>query len=257
VDNTTDIAVQGDVLWVGTSNGLYRLQNGAVKRYGTDEGLPDIIVSTLTFDPANSSLLWVGTLRGLSLLNTADETITSWTPDKDNFPGPSIASLAFDQAGTLWVGAGYIEDLTGPGGQIALLRRQGESWETVGLPGAPFTDADHYVQSLADDGQGGLWVGTDSYAYHWDGTTWKQYRSEDGAPDAVPIQGLVVDGDVTWVATRYDGLFRLDSIGWLRLPRTILGTSEIFGLYQTSDGALWVLAPNSVVRLVGDPMDLE
>ena len=249
-----DIAVQGDAVWVGSSNGLIRLQQGRTRRYTTADGLTSNTVLDLAVDPANPDLLWLGLSDGVNRVNTADGSVETWTRESASELGPLVDTLHFDAAGVLWAGVGdYGEESAGAAG---LLRFDGTAWQVVGQEGDPFTVDDRAVWALADDGQGGLWVGTDLYLYHWDGADWRQYTETDGAPDD-GIVGLAVAGDVVWVATQYDGLYRLDSIGWYHLGNEGTGTLYLAGMLHTSDGALWIWGDSGVTRLVGDPLEFD
>jgi ligand-binding sensor domain-containing protein len=123
----------------------------------------------------------------------------------------------------------------------------------VGGPGNPFTPDDEWLHAIAQDAKGAVWVGTDEHVYRYEGERWQTYTEQDGAPEWTIIWDIQADGDVIWFATSYSGLYRLDSIGWLRLGAEGTGSVFIRGLYRTSDGALWILTTDGITRLVGDP----
>jgi ligand-binding sensor domain-containing protein len=253
-EETFDIAVQSDAVWVGSSSGLVRHQQGRTRRYTTADGLTSNTILELVFDPANPDLLWLGTADGVNRVDTADGSVETWARESAGALGPFVDALYFDAAGVLLAGVGdHAEESTGTAG---LLRFDGTAWQVAGKTGDPFTADDRTVWAITDDGQGGLWVGTDLYLYHWDGTDWRQYTQTDGAPDD-GIVGLAVAGDVLWVATQYDGLYRLDAIGWYRLGYEGTGTLYLEGLYHTTDGALWIWGDSGVTRLVGDPLAFD
>jgi ligand-binding sensor domain-containing protein/signal transduction histidine kinase len=52
-----------DVLWLGTRDGLYQVQNKAFHRYGTTEGLPHDSIRAIFEDHAG--VLWIGTQQGV------------------------------------------------------------------------------------------------------------------------------------------------------------------------------------------------
>ena len=254
---TQDFVLQGSAVWVATDSGLIRWEDGAIRRFTTADGLAADYVLSLALDPTVADLLWIGTLDGLDALDTAQgKVVATWTREADGFPGPAVSRLYFDRQGTLWVGTGYGLERTGSSGPALVRmtdRAQGQAatWESVALRDAPFVDDDWWVLSIAEDDQGNLWVGTDMYVYIREGDRWRRYDSQDGAPDGERVMGFQADGGVMWVATEYGGLFRHDARGWLRLGREGVGTRALLGLYQTRDGALWILTHNGIARWTG------
>jgi ligand-binding sensor domain-containing protein len=252
-----DLVLQGDAVWVASRDGLIRWENGAIRRYTVDDGLSHNEVLSLAIDPLIPEWLWVGTMNGLNVLNTADGTITTWTREEDTFPGPAISMLYFDTQGVLWIGTGYYEEWTGPGeGALVKMteREKGKEavWEIVAALGKPLLDDDSWVEAITMDDQGRLWVGTNTRLYLYEADRWRRYTSEDAAPEGPRITSIVTVGDVVWVGTT-DGLYRLDSFGWLQLGREGVGNEFITGLYRAADGALWVLTEGGIARLDGDP----
>jgi streptogramin lyase len=86
-------------LWLGTSIGLVRYQDGVVTRFTINDGLPSDDVKTIIEEPGGR--IWVGTFRGIT--SWQDGVITSWT-EKDGLPGGVVRSLYRDRDGVLWVG---------------------------------------------------------------------------------------------------------------------------------------------------------
>jgi ligand-binding sensor domain-containing protein len=254
---TQDLVVQGNVLWVATDSGLIRWEDGAVRRFTTADGLAADYVISLALDPTLPDLLWVGTLNGLDALDTAQgEIAVAWTRETDQFPGPAVSRLFFDQQGTLWVGTGYGLERTGSSGPTLVRvgdRTQGQAatWQSVASRDAPFVDDDWWVLSIGEDAQGNLWVGTDASVYVREGDQWRRYGSQDGAPEGERIMAFQMDGGVMWVATEYGGLYRHDARGWLHLGREGVGTRALLGLHRTRDGALWILTHNGIARWTG------
>jgi ligand-binding sensor domain-containing protein len=242
---------------VASRDGLIRWEKGAIRRYTVDDGLSHNEVLSLAVDPLIPDRLWVGTLNGLDLLNTADGTITAWTREEDTFPGPAISMLYFDTQGELWIGTGYYEEWTGPGeGALVKMteREKGKEavWEIMAALGKPLLEDDSWVEAITMDDQGRLWIGTNTRLYQYEADRWRRYTSEDAAPEGPRITSIVTVGDVVWVGTD-DGLYRLDSFGWLQLGREGVGNEFITGMYRAADGALWVLTEGGIARLESDP----
>jgi ligand-binding sensor domain-containing protein len=64
-DETKCVRVDGDRVWVGTTEGLACYENGRWRSYGVKDGLPHRVVLALDVSPETGDL-WVGTAGGLS-----------------------------------------------------------------------------------------------------------------------------------------------------------------------------------------------
>jgi len=104
VDRRVDaLAVQrrngSSTLWVGTSRGLYRVRGGAVRRFGTADGLRHQHVHSLAVLRDGSVL--AGTGRGAAIIHGDQvEPITV----KQGLPVASVWAAAEDRDGSLWLG---------------------------------------------------------------------------------------------------------------------------------------------------------
>lgn len=205
-------------LWVGTTAGLIRLQNGHEQRFTKADGLANDAVLSLA-EGRNGSI-WVGTDGGFSRWRNGD--IESFSP-KNGLSQSTVASLYEDREGSLWVGTkrglnqfvdrrtlplttseGLPSDDTGPVFQDA----RGVVWVgTLGAGLARFERrqssvlttrnglSSNSILALAGDADGTLWVGTD------EGLD----RIRDGRIAAIlpgAIRSLYADGeDTLWIGT--------------------------------------------------------
>ncbi len=245
-----DLKLQGQVVWIATEYGLVRWENGASRRYTTEEGLTSDFVTTLAFDPTTPDRLWIGTDHGLNALDTTSGAITPWT---DGLLGPQIAALAFDAQGVLWIGTGY--DTEQPdSGAPGLMTLYDGTLTAVAQRGAPLRDEDDRVQAIAFDDQGNVWIGTDEYVYRREGERWRRFAQADGAPENEDITLIFNTPDGLLVNSRYQGLYRFAAeSGWRLLGFGHGGGGTIHRLFRAADGALWMLTETGVVRVVGDP----
>ena len=252
--DTRALAMQGDVLWLGTGEGLVRWDGSQTTTFGVADGLIDPEIWALAVDANAPEMLWIGTARGLSRLDTATDTWQSWSTD--DLPGPAISMLQFDADGVLWAGTGYSVNWDGPR-EPALLRLVDGVWETVAELGAPFDEADGWVESVAWLDDGSLWVGTEYGLYRRDANgDWKHFTVvDDNAPEYVGIPALVPDGKGgMWVATEFYGLAHFDGRVWRWLGREGIGSGFVNDMFAARDGALWILTRDAIVRMTGDPL---
>ncbi len=85
--------------WVGASSGVYRLEHGALRRFGLEDGLPNLDVTSLVFD--RRGILWVGTHHGLARRDDARfVTDSAWGQLAHDY----VRSLRAGSDGALWIG---------------------------------------------------------------------------------------------------------------------------------------------------------
>jgi ligand-binding sensor domain-containing protein/signal transduction histidine kinase len=145
------------VLWIATKDGLYRRRNdGSVKRFTTQDGLPDNDIRVAYKDRDGS--VWLATGRGLSHLarevRDGQSIVTEFYTKKDGLIGELIYSIIRTTSGWLWVATSrglseFSPDPLPDGTRfINYTREHG------------FSDAG--IRSIAEDRDGNLWLGTES-----------------------------------------------------------------------------------------------
>ena len=96
--------VQNDgTVWAGTwGAGLSRFKDGEWKNFTSFDGLPANHIFMLYLDPEEN--LWVGTSKGLALLDKTSETFSVKTMT-DGLYAENVFSMAKGQADDLWIGS--------------------------------------------------------------------------------------------------------------------------------------------------------
>ncbi|GHT75547.1 hybrid sensor histidine kinase/response regulator [Bacteroidia bacterium] len=100
-------------LWIGTyGNGLYefdRTTQTVVNHFMSNEvlgiatiGLPNNWISALFLD--EKGLLWLGTYKGLSCMDTQNHTFITYTTDNSSLPSNVVLAVNQDKNGVLWIG---------------------------------------------------------------------------------------------------------------------------------------------------------
>ena len=148
---------QGAV-WAGTHGGLARWNGRA---WVADRGPPDlpspaVPIDALRADPDGT--LWVGT-RGAGLWRRRGDGWRRFTVE-DGLGSNTVSALLRDRAGHLWVatkGAGS--------GTLSWLASRAEPARFAAFPLPPTTCPDR-IEALAEDGEGGLWIGTELCGLH-------------------------------------------------------------------------------------------
>jgi len=151
------LAEEGNDMWVGTRGGLVRIDKttGVPTFYNSaNSGLPSNSVGSIAIDGTGTK--WMCTYVGLIKFDG-----TSWTTyntSNSGLPSNYITTLAIDGNGVKWIGSEIIP-LYGARLPMGLTKFDDTNWTTYntsnsGLPG-------DWVNSVAIDGNGTKWIGTD------------------------------------------------------------------------------------------------
>ncbi|MBH9552340.1 two-component regulator propeller domain-containing protein [Inhella gelatinilytica] len=197
-------AWEGDVLWVGTLHGLYRVDwaRRSAERVPLPTPRRHPRVDALLWD---GEQLWVGTLEGLVRRQGGAMRWMAHDPGRhDSLPHDRVNTLRHDAQGRLWVGtneglARWIED-----DRFEVFPR---------APGLPGSLAHDDIVSLAVDRQEHLWVATlgGGVCERQPGTV-TRFRCLDRS-DGLPhdnVGGLVLDDSGQVWGSTADGVFRVE-----------------------------------------------
>ena len=222
-----------DVLWIGTTAGLIRLQRGREQRFTKADGLAND--SVLSLAEGGNGSIWIGTDGGFSRWRNGE--VESFLP-KNGLSQSTVASLYQDREGSLWVGTKR--------GLNQFLDRRTLPFTTA--EGLPSDDTGPVFQ----DPRGVIWVGTlGAGLARFDGRRSSVLTKQDGL-SSNSILALAGDAKGTlWVGTDAG----LDQVRDGRTAAILPGT--IRSLYQDAAGTLWigtskgpaVLRDGSIVRL--------
>jgi streptogramin lyase len=216
-------------LWVATDGGVDLLPPGAAafRSMVRDSFLTDLTSTVLTDREGN---LWVGT-RGRGVARFHRSLFRSYTV-ADGLPNAEVAAVLEDRHGTLWIGtAGGLATLDGKGVHT-LPATAGERSEPI--------------LSLAEDGEGRLWKGTDTGVYR----TVRPLAGAGSPPRFERLPGIpstrirVIHADrrgAVWIGADTEGLFRYDGTGVVGFgAKDGLSQGAVRGLAETRDGSLWI-----------------
>lgn len=280
------LAVEGDVLWVGTSNGLlrYDLVREEQKSYTTKNGLLSNIIHTVAIDPKGNK--WIGTYGGgLSKFDgkqwttytpygsgsTASYGEASWTRfgSGKGLGDLWVYGVHFDPKGTLWVATWK-----------GVSRFDGKFFQTYTTDDGLI---DKWVYTLAQDQKGTFWFGTEGGVSRFDGKSWKSWTNKEGVgaevarvkpPEVADLQFVpqhhqggdkpleynpnyvvssVIDSqNRLWVGTLGGGLSQFDGKKWKSYTiQDGLAGNIIHALKFDAKGTLWIGTDGGVSRFDG------
>ena len=261
-DDVCCLAVDRNGLWIGTADGVLRLQQGQFHRYSTDDGLVSSTIDSIHV--TGEGALFVETADGWSQWDQtkfkplqhapgeleANEAGTVALPENSSWRFSS--TLVSDGARQWRVG----EELPSGRVQTVMVDREGLAW--VGMNGGLFVlSADkpaatpvtllngNSVLSLFEDSEGNHWVGTETSGLHI--LRRLAFRSEAALADqAVTSVVQTKDGSI-WVGTRDAGLRRVRTDGQEdQIPESKLTSAVILCLAPEWTGGLWVGTPDGL-----------
>jgi len=188
--------------------------------FTAEDGLADNAVTSIMEDADGS--LWFGTYNGVSRFDGHSFSTLAW-PDS---AAVTVLDIVQTSAGGIWIATNRgLFEYDG----VAVTRFRPE-----------LTDLAEGVDSLFEDRDGRLWIGTATGAVAMlDGSAIKSFGVESGLPPG-PVQDILQDrsGQI-WIASRsgvgrfQDGVFKSFSLGDTTERR------DVQALAATEDGALW------------------
>ena len=263
-DNITALVESTDgSLWVGTSQGLNRIQNGHIETWTTASGLPDDAVNALALDATGA--LWVGTGHGLARFDHGH-----WTA-QSGLAGDRIGALTASPDGSIWASdlrKGLVQIIAGrvvvpavklPSKEILslLVDREGALWMTFdrhglgriahgnlslyadvnGLPSNRTTGA------LLQDREGNLWIGQlDAGVVQLRAGKFAVWGKPEGLSGNYVGNMLQARDGSMWFGSDSNGITRVLPNGRVEQwdQRRGLPDEAVFSLAQTRDGTIWV-----------------
>jgi ligand-binding sensor domain-containing protein len=236
-------------VWIGTDRGVNKVETNQKKfrRYfsGSQQCKNDQThVTALCEDGAGG--YWLGTKNYLVRLD-GDKHVRTYLDCRTGDGDVDVQSVARDQRGNLWVGAGEGFFALDPAG-----RRTVDFSRAVG----------HTVSDIYEDAGGTLWLGTlkGLYTYHPPTNTLRRFLARPGDPHSLGDNGAVTvredrAGNL-WIGTLKGGLDRLDRrtgrfTHYRHRPGdpASLSSDHVTVLHPGADGSLWVGTGNGLNRL--------
>ena len=236
-------------LWVGTLDGLDRLQAGrrAFLHFQHEAGNPRTLsgtrISRIMED--RSGMLWIGTFDGgLSRMDRDGRVVDHFRHDAQqsaSLANDDVRAVLEDQAGHLWVGtADGLDLLDRSTGGFNHYRQDVTDPESL---------RDSFIMSLYEDEAGLVWIGTNSAGVsRWNPRSWELggHRPEWLRDKLVTAFADAPDNKV-WIGSMGGGLSLFDGDSGVTTPidtltgqRNTLGDQRVMSLRQDHQGTLWI-----------------
>lgn len=223
-------AADKGVVWVGAWNGVYKIEQGSVRRVPGLEG-------PVTSVALPRGQLLAGNPQGLHAYNGRD-----WKLVPGNW-ATSVRDIAFNDD---WL---YVASWSG------LFRRQGDRSEFLAPPGRLRS---RNVHALAVSREGDVWVGSrGGLDVLHNGKPTTSYTGREGLPSS-DVRALAFDSDGRlWAGTAL-GVARFDGKGWsLRHSLRWLPDNDVRDIAFAPNGAAWIATRAGVSVLRTKMMTLD
>ena len=249
----------GDGLWIGTADGVVRMQQGKFRRYGVDDGLPSATVLSMVAMGDGSVAIetdggWVRWDRGKFRVGNAPAASGIAGTDGRRW---SYSAQAVNAAGR-GVNRAWRVGSELPSGRVqtVLVDREGLAW--VGMNDGLFVLSaesatatavggliSNSVLSIFEDVEGNHWIGTETSGLHV--LRRLKFRSEPGLADKAVTSVVQTKDGAMWVGTRDDGLSRVRN-GVVDAPvaENRLTSAVILCLAPGARGGLWGGTPDGL-----------
>ncbi|WP_429002493.1 two-component regulator propeller domain-containing protein [Xanthomonas sacchari] len=225
------------LVWVGSTDGLFRVAKGDAAGLTRQDGLGSDYVRVVQQNADGA--IWIGHAAGLDRWQGG--RIRPVRLSERAGRDPSVLALAAARDGGMWVGT-YDQG-------VLLLSADGSIRQRLGeAAGVPRT----MVRALLADADGGLWIGGNEGLQYRKGERTRAYGTADGLPGR-QVQALYRDRAGTlWIGTN-QGIATLAGDGTLQPRPSGRGfpAQNAFDFLEDADGTLWVASDRGLLRLRG------
>ena len=215
-------------VWLGTRDGVNRLEGNDIRRWTRADGLADDQVRAVYQD--RGGILWFGTARGVSRYD--GEQFANFTA-ADGLADDAVRVIRQDRDGNLWFGA--------ESGGIS--RFDGERFENFQLGYYTVSQGLVHagVRDIFQDSRGRMWFATAGGGVsRYDSTGLTTFTTADGLAHDVVTGMLEDDRGRMWSATAGGGVSRYDSTGLVTLTTADgLAHDEVTCIARDREGHLW------------------
>ena len=238
-NNISAIAADTRGAWVGTFQGLCRLNGGSWLDYAMfNEKLKDQSVNCLMVD--RRGVVWIGT-DDYGVIEFDGTHWTEYTTETRRLKMKFVKEIVQDHDGVYWIGVTL-------GG---IVRYDGYTWER-------YTPEDcgllsDFVLDLAVDRANRKWITTNEGVSVFNDRRWLNYTVENsGLPDNI-VPAIAIDKDnVKWFGT-LNGLCSYDGEEWhnWNTSNSPLPANQVNDIAIDEEGMLWIATSNGVAVFDG------
>ncbi len=226
-------------IWYSTDNGILKTTGSIYRQFTPANGLPGTTVWTSFQDREGD--YWFGT-DGFGLSKLSSEMFTNYS-ENNGLPGEYINAVFQDNKKNYWIGV--------RNNGVCLL--EGKNITTFKLnPKDPrHSLIDNNVQTIAQDKEGNIWLGTKSGISVYKDKGFTNYVHPAGIPDST-IYSIYNDKDnITWIATR-NGLSKFSNgiFEEIKAVNRFKGSNDfaIYAICEDRHNNLWLATDTGIIK---------
>lgn len=238
----SELAVEGNDLWVGTGGGIMKLNKitGIPTFYNkANSGLPNNFVQHIAIDSKGTK--WFSCFaEGLQSFDG-----TGWKRynlTDLGLPSNEVTALAADAAGSVWIGTEF----------NGLLKFDGTNWTEYNSSNSGLSY--NFINSIAIDANGIVWAGTQEGLLKFDGANWTVYTTSNSNLPNNWIGAVTIAGNNSiWIGTSA-GLSKFDGTNWTSFNTSNSGlpSNSINIINVQSNGTLWIGTEAGLTKYAGN-----
>ncbi|MCB2220255.1 MAG: T9SS type A sorting domain-containing protein [Bacteroidetes bacterium] len=235
-DYIKTLAVDGNMIWVGTNGGLvaHNKITGVQEFYNrANSGLPTNNITAIAIEENGTT--WIGTDDcGLAVFD--GDSWTVYNTSNSGLSDNNVRSIAIDDNGTKWIGT-Y-------GGGLAAFN--GTNWTVYNTSNSGLPD--DWITSIAIDDNGTKWMGTQIYGIvAFDDNNWDVYNTSNSGLLDDYVNAIAIDENETlWIGTGgclgAGGLASFDGSNWIVYNTSNSGLfyNDICSIAIDESGTKWI-----------------
>lgn len=225
------------LVWSGSTDGLFRIDEGAASGLTVADGLRSNYVRAVTQTPDGA--IWIGHSEGLERQHNGQLVNVPLIPGAQR----DASVLALAQRGeAVWVGT-YNQG-------VFELDSRGRIQRRLTLPGL----VQPVVRALLAEADGTLWIGCGDGLYRYRDGGLRHYGTVDGLPRSAAVHALYRDqAGVLWIGTS-NGMASLDAEQKLEVwpgNDAALPARYVFDFLGDANGDLWIATDHGLLRRRG------
>ncbi len=176
-------------VWIGTMNGIARIEDQRSEMITPNNGFPFQSVAAILED--RDGIIWIGGFGGVAKF--LGRPFTNYT-EKDGLPSKNVRPIVRDRRGYLWVGT-----------YAGLARFDGNRWQSFTKTNGLLDDS---ILALLLDRRGNLWIGSYGGINIFDG---RSFQTPKEFQRLGRVNHLAQNSSShIWIATNRNGLFKWD-----------------------------------------------
>ncbi|MBR6292160.1 MAG: hypothetical protein IKR33_05105 [Bacteroidales bacterium] len=238
-NNIAAIAPDSRGVWVGTYQGLSRLNGGSWMDYSMfNEKLKDQSINCLMTD--ERGVVWIGT-DDYGVIEFDGTHWTEHSAETRRLKMKFVKEIVKDQDGVVWIGVTL-------GGIVSY---DGSMWEKYTPEDCALVS--DFILDIAVDRANRKWITTNAGVSVFNDRSWTSYTSHDsGLPDDI-VPAIAIDkNNIKWFGT-LSGLASFDGENWQvwNTSNSPLPDNQINDIDIDADGLMWIATSNGAAVFDG------